>query len=117
MIFILPVPPSINHYYGTMRSGQKYIKPAGVAFRKEVAALLFQRIYKMTGRVKIDIRVHFKDKRKRDIDNVIKSLLDALTHAGAWDDDSQIDDLHIMRGEVIKNGKVIIDICEISDRF
>ncbi|NBW23084.1 MAG: RusA family crossover junction endodeoxyribonuclease, partial [Caulobacteraceae bacterium] len=46
------------------------------------------------------------DKRKRDLDNVLKSLLDALTHANVWDDDSQIDDLRIYRNIVAGMVKV-----------
>ena len=44
------------------------------------------------------------DRRRRDIDNVGKALLDALQHAGCFDDDEQIDVLHIERRTVIKGG-------------
>jgi Holliday junction resolvase RusA-like endonuclease len=30
------------------------------------------------------------DARRRDIDNYNKALFDALTHAGIWEDDSQV---------------------------
>ena len=50
------------------------------------------------------------DKRKRDLDNHWKSLLDSLTQAHVWEDDSQIDVLNATRGEVLKPGKVIIEI-------
>ena len=37
-------------------------------------------------------------RRRRDLDNILKSLLDSLTHAGVWEDDSQITDLRIRKG-------------------
>ena len=37
------------------------------------------------------------DKRRRDLDNLLKATLDSLTHAGVWSDDSQIDALSIRR--------------------
>ena len=41
----------------------------------------------------------------------MKSLLDAMEHAGVYENDSQIDELHIVRSEVIKGGgcKVILE--------
>lgn len=42
------------------------------------------------------------DRRARDLDNILKAALDALQHAQAFDDDSQIDRLIVDRGEVRK---------------
>ena len=57
------------------------------------------------------------DRRKRDLDNLHKGILDGLTHAGVWKDDSQIDDLRIYRcraatGELVieKPGRVVVTI-------
>jgi len=44
------------------------------------------------------------DKRKRDVDNVLKALLDACEHAGCYESDSQIDELHIVRQEMRTGG-------------
>jgi Holliday junction resolvase RusA-like endonuclease len=44
----------------------------------------------------------------------MKVLLDALMHSGLFTDDSQIDDLHIVRKQVRKNdGTVVVKITEI----
>lgn len=48
-----------------------------------------------TGDLCVRIELHFKDKRRRDIDN-IKALLDALSGI-LWDDDSQIIELHLFK--------------------
>jgi crossover junction endodeoxyribonuclease RusA len=50
------------------------------------------------------------DKRKRDVDNYLKGLLDALTHAEVWTDDSLVDQLAVYRGAVIPGGQVFIKI-------
>jgi len=52
------------------------------------------------------------DKRKRDLDNILKALLDAM-QGSLYEDDSQIDQLLIKRGDVIKGGKVRVTIEEI----
>ena len=54
------------------------------------------------------------DRRKRDLDNVLKALLDALQHAGCYDDDSQLDDIRIVRCEVRKGGSCVVVITPIE---
>lgn len=58
----------------------------------------------------MDILVYPATRRIFDLDNLGKSLLDALTKAGVWTDDAQIDSLHFERGPVIKGGTVTVFI-------
>lgn len=60
--------------------------------------------------VSLDILVFPPDKRKRDIDNVLKPILDSLAKAGVYDDDSQVHCIRICRAEQVKDGKVEITI-------
>lgn len=53
------------------------------------------------------------DRRIRDLDNIKKALLDSLTHAGVYKDDFQIDDLRVVRREVVKGGYVIVHVAEL----
>ena len=69
---------------------------------------------RLAGRLAVTITVNPPDKRKRDIDNLAKAPLDALTHAGLWLDDSQIDKLSIERGPVTKGGQIHITISTIG---
>lgn len=55
-----------------------------------------------------------RDKRKIDIDNRIKAVLDALQDAGVFDDDFQVDELSIVRGKPIKGGAIRVLIEEID---
>jgi crossover junction endodeoxyribonuclease RusA len=50
------------------------------------------------GPVKVDIAYTQPDRRIRDLDNLAKAVLDSLTHAGAWEDDAQVHDLHVAWG-------------------
>ena len=60
------------------------------------------------------ILVNPPDRRRRDIDNLTKVPLDALTHAAVWEDDSQIDELYIRRDEIKKGGFITIQITELQ---
>jgi crossover junction endodeoxyribonuclease RusA len=47
--------------------------------------------------VELSIMAYYPDQRRRDIDNLLKAPLDALTYAGLWEDDSQIQALSIRK--------------------
>lgn len=100
----LPWPPSTNTYWrhptkGRL-AGRHLISEQGRAYREAVAL----QVLAQNGRrlldcpLSIDIEVFMPDRRRRDLDNLLKSLLDSMTHAGVWADDSQIHDLRIRRG-------------------
>lgn len=109
----LPWPPSANTYYrhptrGPL-AGRHLISEKGRAYRKAVQAI--QGMPAMgSARLAVTIWLYAPDRRRRDLDNSAKGLLDALTHAGVWDDDSQIDDLRIVRAEIVPGGKVLVEI-------
>lgn len=67
----------------------------------------------LTGRIAVTLTCYQPDRRKRDLDNLPKSVLDALTHAGIWHDDGQIDDLRIVRAAVESPGRVVVEVREL----
>lgn len=112
---LLPYPPTINHYYG-VRGKARFIKPEGVEFRKLVDRNVKDKKHKIIlGDVEIVIQIIPPDKRKRDIDNVLKALLDSLTKAGIWKDDSQIVDLRIIKLKPMKGGGTLVQIRNLSE--
>ena len=106
----LPWPPSLNRYYRNV-AGKTLISAEGRAYRKAVAdQVLIQRGSKQyAGRLSVAIVAHVPDKRRRDLDNLFKGVFDALTHAGVWLDDSQVDELSIKRGPI--GGMLKIEVC------
>jgi crossover junction endodeoxyribonuclease RusA len=79
----------------------------GIAARRRQDPLLPARLQQPLA---VTLRVHAPDRRARDLDNLPKALLDAITHAGLWEDDSLIDELHIYRCGPIKGGCVVVQI-------
>jgi crossover junction endodeoxyribonuclease RusA len=93
----LPWPPSNNNYYAVVR-GRKVLGRAGRAYREAVAlACMAEAGGHVTGRVRAEIFAYPKDRRRFDLDNLLKAILDAAQHAGLYADDSQIDSLEVHR--------------------
>lgn len=114
--FTLPLPPSLNHYYGQSRSGRRFIRAPGIKFRALVQDIVTEAGHAtLAGRLALFVAVYPATRAKQDLDNRSKALQDALTVAGVWLDDSQVDDLHLVRKEVIKGGRVMVVVTEISE--
>ena len=111
MKITLPWPPSVNHMHinakGKRFRGQEYVAFCGmvanIVEREKVPAMGAQRL-------SVAIWLHAPNKRKVDIDNRVKPILDALQRAGVYDDDEQIDDLHVYRNEIAKGGYCTVTI-------
>ncbi len=106
----LPFPPSVNHYY--RRVGPRtLISREGRRFRERVCALLAAaKIPTLEGLLRVEIEVYPPDRRRRDIDNLQKGLLDALEHGGVYRDDSQIVRLSIEKRECVPTGRTLVRI-------
>ena len=117
--FTLPYPPSVNTYWrhpsrGPL-AGRHLISQEGRAYREAIRAHVAESSFgKIDGPVAVDIEAFFPDRRKRDLDNILKSLLDSLTHAGVWEDDSQIVDLRIRKAPTIA-GMVKVSVISMKD--
>lgn len=111
----LPWPPGNNHLFSVFR-GRKIKSKKG----REYTALVNQCIletnqqYQLTGRLKVKILAYPPTRARRDLDNLFKAPLDCLTKAGVIADDSLIDDVRMVRCEVVKGGKLEIIITELE---
>ena len=110
----LPFPPTVNNYYVKTKRGV-FISQKGRKFREAIKDAVHEQIPGfdvLTCKLLVEVTLFVPDKRIRDLDNYMKALLDSLTQAEVWEDDSQIDQLFIYRGERHYGGSVQISISE-----
>ena len=125
----LPYPPTVNHYWGNRiivpkDRGKKpfintYISAAGVAYRVEVCRIVAERwprLLATMARVAVRCVVVMPDRRERDLDNLPKGIFDALSHAGFWKKDSQVDHFSFTRSPRVEGpGWVDVEIERLSE--
>jgi len=95
----LPFPPTVNHYW-LQRGTRRFLSERALTFRREVWFAFKDSKHKGFGpkqRLHVSVLLYPPDKRRRDIDNVLKGLLDSLQHSTVFEDDNQIDALTITR--------------------
>ena len=113
----LPWPPSTNRVWRNVK-GRTILSADGRMYREVVGMhCLASKIAgkRLSGRLSVRFIINPPDRRRRDIDNLVKVPLDALTHAAVWLDDSQIDEMYMRRKEVKKDGEITIQISELTE--
>lgn len=111
----LPWPPTVNDYYGVKMIKRRkipYIKPKGKQFRSDVEAAIAEQVgyLELDDRLLVEVELFPPDRRRRDLDNYMKALLDACTQSKLWADDALIDQLFIYRGKTVTDGMVKLKI-------
>ncbi len=94
------LPPTVNSMYRNSGT-HRYKREEVTEWQEDIAALMAEhysgRSPPFTGRVSVVIEFVVKTRKTWDIDNRLKALLDCLEIAGAIENDSQIDSLHVTR--------------------
>jgi crossover junction endodeoxyribonuclease RusA len=121
MIAVLPFPPSINHYWRKWNN-RMVISHEGREYRRAICGLLAQTAGAgdeppRSGRLALCMDAFPPDRRRRDLDNLQKPLLDALQHAGVYEDDSQIDLLLSRRRQRRDMGQVVVTVSDLPLRI
>ena len=131
-VYVLPWPPSTNHYLrhgilpagkgkrpyltpgGQLRDG--YIKPFLTAqaaeFRRD-AITAIGLVRPLYGSLAAEIIAYPPNRLRRDLDNLLKCTLDALQHAGVYRDDTQIRRLSISWGKKVRGGAIEVRLTPI----
>jgi|TARA_Y100000296_G_C4965588_1_gene153225 Holliday junction resolvase RusA-like endonuclease len=110
--FILPYPPSLNTYYRYV-NGRVLISRKGRAY-KEIVAHIMRHMSPSDHPIELNIEMHPPDRRRRDVDNVLKCLVDSA-EGHAYRNDSQIRKLTIEKFDPVEGGRIIMEIFEKSD--
>ncbi len=113
--FDLPYPPSVNHYWRRV-GARTLISRQGRAFRDSVCSLLaLRRLHPLEGWLKVHLQFFPPDRRRRDVDNIQKPVLDALQHAGVYHDDFQIVSLVTDRLEPREGGQLVVAVTQVTE--
>ncbi|EAV3687751.1 RusA family crossover junction endodeoxyribonuclease [Salmonella enterica] len=118
MKLTLPFPPSVNTYWRSPNKGPlkgyHLVSARGRKYQSDACAAVIEQLRRLpkpsTALAAVEIILYPPDNRIRDLDNYNKALFDALTHAGVWEDDSQVKRMVVEWGSVIPKGKVEITI-------
>jgi len=100
----LPYPPSANRNV-RQACGHFYTVPAVREYRQQVKYIL-RNAPAFTMPVSVAIMVYPPNRRKRDLDNVLKVLFDAIVRAKVLVDDSQVKRIALEWADVFEGGKV-----------
>jgi len=111
----LPLPPSMNTYWRNFR-GRTILSKGGRDYKLAVQEYVTVNNIPSFGQSRLQaiITIFPRDRRKQDLDNRLKSLLDSLGDAGVFDDDSQFDKIEIARGMIKSGGGCTIVIATLE---
>ncbi len=118
---ILSYPPNVNHYKRvgrivTTKTGKLYQQKVNSDKTKYFFWETWMRIQKEglksfgDATIRVEVDVYPPDKRKRDLDGILKVLLDAMQKGGLYNDDYQIACLLVTRKTIIPQGQLIVRI-------
>lgn len=118
----LPFPPSLNRLWRAVPNRGIILSKVGRDYRRDVHVALHAQssdlpVVTLTGRLAVRIEGYAPDRRKRDIDNWTKAILDSIEATGSiFLDDGQFDRLEVIRREVNpRDGFVMVTIVALTD--
>jgi crossover junction endodeoxyribonuclease RusA len=109
MKYILPVPPSVNHYLRHTRFGVT-LTPQAKDFKDEVRLTIRGDLIR--GNVRMEIH-YYRPRRAGDIDGILKLTMDSLQGI-LYDNDKQIIELHVYRYDDKKYPRLEVSVDEIK---
>lgn len=114
----LPFPVSNNALHKPTRDGRIVLSASARSYYADMYEYLNKErdgFTTLTARLSVDLYLHEPDLRRRDINNLTKSLFDALQRCEVIKDDHQIDETHIYRRECREGGCVQVIIRKLAE--
>lgn len=103
--FILPVPPSVNHYLRRTRYGVT-LTEAAKNFKDTVKYTV--KGMKLEGNVRMEVK-YYRPRRAGDIDGPLKLVFDSLQGI-LYENDKQIIELHVYRFDDKENPRIEVTV-------
>jgi crossover junction endodeoxyribonuclease RusA len=105
----VPFPPTTNLHYRSIVRGMKavvLVSKEGREYTRSVGRALAGEFWRVGQEARLSVAVDLYPTITNpfDVDNRLKPLLDSITQAGIWPDDSQIDDLRVRRRARLTGG-------------
>lgn len=104
----MPFPPSVNNYY-TVANGRKILSRKGRLYH-QICGFSTKKPKTINFNVSVVFDILMPDRRKRDVDNLVKPMLDVLVRNGYIFDDSLVKRLIVTENGVKRGGEVICRI-------
>ena len=112
----LPLAPSVNALWRANR-GRVHRSARYVAWQKEAGwELLRQKPKRLAGKVLISIAAGRPDKRRRDVDNLVKPLPDLLVAHQVIEDDAGVAAVDVRWDELVPKGRVCLEVKRQGER-
>jgi len=115
-MIVLPLPPSINNYYGHNNYiNRRYKKPVAKDWELEAGLLLKQQFKQKLGKQKVELTVHYYFGNGRsDLGNRTKILQDLFEKVAIIDNDRQVWIRHEYKHIDNKDPRVEVEIKNID---
>ena len=109
------LPVSVNASYRSFKN-RVYKSQTLKDFEKKMNDMFatFENVELLEGKLSIDVVFEMKGSRKRDIDNMMKSLLDSL-EGKVFENDNQIYEMNVRKIDNCNEDKTIISIKQIFE--
>lgn len=118
VVLQLPWPPSINSYWKRTRFGSVYVSREGKEFVGRAVQLISNLGESpLVGRIGFDAKFYPPNRQRRDLDNCLKVLIDAIQESKLIGNDYQIKKLSAEMFDPIQNGGAIVELFEIPEPF
>lgn len=111
----LPWPPALSHYYRRVR-GRTFLSPAAREYLEGTTALIRAAGKRLRPPYRVQVAAFPPDRRRRDLDNLLKPVLDCLRRGGLIQDDHLVHELEARFGSPVEDGALWVRVTSLEAR-